>query len=93
MMTAFFVFMFLKNIWNRPIEIEYVSKKSNPPFMRVHPGGGHAPLRCTKDIHCPKGSRCYAPKLPLGTAGVCVVTYDMKLVKDKDHELWPSDSA
>ena len=90
-MLALFAFMQIGNIF--PIHMDYVAKrKSTAPFTRLSCTDGHVALQCTSDIHCPKGSRCYISVEFPESAGVCVVTYDSKLVLPKIDKIWDTDT-
>ena len=87
-MFSFVLFMGLQNRGSLQPIFEHVTKDMVPrPYTRVSPDDNNQPFGCTFDIHCPKGSKCYAPK-PLGSHGICVVSYDMKIFEKKDHEYW-----
>ena len=68
---------------------EYVSKiQSSTPFTRTSCRDRHIALRCTDDIHCPIGSRCYTSiEFPLAS-GVCVVTYDSQFLVTRLDQIW-----
>jgi len=68
-----------------------VNTDNTKPYVRSTPNDGHVPLRCSDDIHCPLGSKCYIPKNYNGNSinpGVCVVTYDKKLLNNPNVEIW-----
>jgi len=84
---ALLAFMQIGSIF--PIHMDYVAKRrSSTPFTRRSCADGHVALRCTEDIHCPKGSRCYVSLEFPESAGVCVVTYDSKFVLQKIDKIW-----
>jgi len=58
------------------------------PYIRSNPGDGHVPLWCNSDKNCPVSSRCYIPKNKPGKIGVCVVSFDEKLLKSKNPTIW-----
>jgi len=89
MVTAFALFAFINMGRIFPIHMDYVSKRrSSTPFTRTASSDRHVALRCTSDIHCPKGSRCYVSLEFPQSAGVCVVTYDSKFVLQKIDKIW-----
>ena len=69
----------------------FMVNKDTKPYVRSTPNDGPFPLRCSDDIHCPLGSKCYIPKNYNGNSinpGVCVVTYDKKLLNNPNVEIW-----